>query len=205
MTRDIFLGCKNGIRGVHENLVTFRDSKLPNFLITSKDAPPQKMQFLGAIKKVVSLNPCLKNAKWRKTSIESTVTSPKIGLNPGPLANFLACSKSPAREQGQMCTCGFTSQICIQVGKIFCVSKILHGYRKKQEDPKNIRLRVQIHFENTDLLLKSFRLHCYSLTLLSETLSVEFQLQTDCGVVGTMIQRMRGLLHPGKPWESPSL
>jgi len=42
----------------------------------SKDAP-QKMQFLGAIKKVASLDPWRQNEKWRKTSSESTVTGPK--------------------------------------------------------------------------------------------------------------------------------
>jgi len=42
----------------------------------SKEAP-QKMQFLGATKKVASLNPWCQNAKWRKTSAESTVTGPK--------------------------------------------------------------------------------------------------------------------------------
>jgi len=44
--------------------------------MVSKDVP-QKMQFLGAIKKVVSLVPWRQNAKWRKTSTESTVTGLK--------------------------------------------------------------------------------------------------------------------------------
>jgi hypothetical protein len=42
----------------------------------SKDAH-QKMQFLGTIKKLASLFPRLKNAKWRKTPIISAVTEPK--------------------------------------------------------------------------------------------------------------------------------
>jgi len=42
----------------------------------SKDTP-QKMQFLGAMEKVASLDPSRQNAKWRKTSSESTVTGPK--------------------------------------------------------------------------------------------------------------------------------
>jgi len=42
----------------------------------SKDAP-QKMHFLGAIKKVASLTPWRQNAKWRKNFSESTVTGPK--------------------------------------------------------------------------------------------------------------------------------
>jgi len=42
----------------------------------SKDAP-QKMEFLGAIKKVAGLDPWRQNAKWRKPSSESTVTGPK--------------------------------------------------------------------------------------------------------------------------------
>jgi len=50
----------------------------------SKDAH-QKMQFLGTIKKLASLFPRLKNAKWRKTPIISAVPNP----------NVLAYSKSP--------------------------------------------------------------------------------------------------------------
>jgi len=42
----------------------------------SKDAP-QKVQFVGAIKKVASLDPWRQNAKWWKTSPESTVTGAK--------------------------------------------------------------------------------------------------------------------------------
>jgi len=42
----------------------------------SKDAP-QKMQFLGAIKKVASLVPWRQNAKWRKPPTDLTVTEPK--------------------------------------------------------------------------------------------------------------------------------
>jgi len=42
----------------------------------SKDAP-QKMQFLSAIKKLASLDPWRQNAKWWKTSSESTFTGPK--------------------------------------------------------------------------------------------------------------------------------
>jgi len=42
----------------------------------SKDVPA-KMQFLGAIKKVASLVPWCQHTKWRETSTESTVTSPK--------------------------------------------------------------------------------------------------------------------------------
>jgi len=42
----------------------------------STDAP-QKKQFLGAMKKVAGLVPWRQNAKWRKTSTESTVTGPK--------------------------------------------------------------------------------------------------------------------------------
>jgi len=42
----------------------------------SEDAP-QKIQFIGAIKIVASLDPWRQNAKWQKTSSESTVTGPK--------------------------------------------------------------------------------------------------------------------------------
>jgi len=55
---------------------TFWGTKLPGFFMSSKDAP-QKMQFLGTIKKLASLFPMLQNAKWRKTPIISAVTEPK--------------------------------------------------------------------------------------------------------------------------------
>jgi len=41
-----------------------------------KDAP-QKMQFLGTIKKLASLDPWRQSAKWWKIFTESTVTSSK--------------------------------------------------------------------------------------------------------------------------------
>jgi len=50
--------------------------KVARFSTSLKDAP-QKMQCLGAIQKVASLNTCLKNAKWRKVSAELTVTDPE--------------------------------------------------------------------------------------------------------------------------------
>jgi len=42
----------------------------------SKDAP-QKMQFLGAIKKVASLGALHKTQKWRETPTDSAVTGAK--------------------------------------------------------------------------------------------------------------------------------
>jgi len=42
----------------------------------SKDAP-QKMQFLGAIKKVASLGTFIKSAQWWKKCTDSAVTEPK--------------------------------------------------------------------------------------------------------------------------------
>jgi len=42
----------------------------------SKDAL-QKLQILGATKKVASLDPWRQNASWRKTSSKSTITGPK--------------------------------------------------------------------------------------------------------------------------------
>ena len=42
--------------------------------MSSKDAP-QKMQFLGTIKKLASLFPRLQNAKWRETPIILHVTN----------------------------------------------------------------------------------------------------------------------------------
>jgi len=59
--------------------------KVASFSMGSKDAP-QKMQFLGAIKKVASLGAFIQNAKmallyktqkWRKTSKDSAVTEAK--------------------------------------------------------------------------------------------------------------------------------
>jgi len=40
-----FVGCNNSIGGFHENLVTFKRPKLPDFLWAQKDAP-QKIQSL---------------------------------------------------------------------------------------------------------------------------------------------------------------
>jgi len=54
----------------------FSGSRVTKFFMGSKDAP-QKMEFLGAIKKVAGLDPWRQNAKWRKPSSESTVTGPK--------------------------------------------------------------------------------------------------------------------------------
>jgi len=47
----------------------------------SKDAP-EKMQFLGSIKKVASLNPWRQNAKWRKPPTDLTVTESKYARIP---------------------------------------------------------------------------------------------------------------------------
>jgi len=62
-----------GIGGFHENLAcNYLGFTVTRSLIRLKDAA-QKVQFLGAIKKVASLHPCLTNAKWRKPHTESTV------------------------------------------------------------------------------------------------------------------------------------
>ena len=58
--------------------------------MSSKDAP-QKMHFLGTIKKLASLFPWLQNAKWRKTPHNFGRHRTKIGPN----SNVLAYSKSP--------------------------------------------------------------------------------------------------------------
>jgi len=42
----------------------------------SKDAP-QKMQFLGAIKKVANVGTFIQNAKWREYPTDSAVTGSK--------------------------------------------------------------------------------------------------------------------------------
>jgi len=68
------VGCNNGIGGIHENPVTSKYPKLPDFM-GSKDAP-EKMKFFGAIKKVASLGTFIQNAKWQETSTDSAVTRP---------------------------------------------------------------------------------------------------------------------------------
>ena len=64
------------------------------------------MQFLGAMTKVASLNPCRHNAKWRKPHTDSTVTVLKYVRIP----IFLHIRR--AHEQGQICICGFMDKIC---------------------------------------------------------------------------------------------
>jgi len=71
----------------------------------SKDAP-QKMQFLGAIKKVASPFTFIQNAKVAENPTYSTVTEAKWIRIPMFLHNL------KAYEQGQICICGFMSQIC---------------------------------------------------------------------------------------------
>jgi len=44
--------------------------------MSSKDAP-QKIQFLGTLKKLASLFPRLQNAKWLKTPTDSIIIEPK--------------------------------------------------------------------------------------------------------------------------------
>jgi len=58
--------------------------------MVSKDAP-QKMQFLGAIKKVASLGAFMQHAKLAETSHRFGRHRSKIGANP----NILAYLKSP--------------------------------------------------------------------------------------------------------------
>jgi len=62
----------------------------------SKDAP-QKIQFLGAIKKVASLGTFIQNAKLWKTRRDSAVTEPKYVRIP----MFLHIPR--AYEQEQIC------------------------------------------------------------------------------------------------------
>ena len=73
--------------------------------MSSKDAP-QKMQFLGTIKKLASLFPRLQNVKWRKTPTNSTVIEPKYVRLP----MFLQIPR--ALEQGQY---EFTG-LCVKYG-----------------------------------------------------------------------------------------
>ena len=81
------IGCNNGIGGFHENLVTYKRPKLPFFLFGSKDAP-QKMQFLGAIKKVASLGAFIQHAKMAENPQRFGRHRSKIGPNANVLAYF---------------------------------------------------------------------------------------------------------------------
>jgi len=70
----------------------------------SKDAP-QKMQFVGTIKKLAILFPRLQNAKWRNNSTDLTVIEPKYVRIP----MFLHIPR--ALEHGQICIHGFIRKI----------------------------------------------------------------------------------------------
>jgi len=70
----------------------------------SKDAP-QKMQFIGAIKKGASLGTFVQNAKWWKSSTDSVVTEPKQVRIP------MILHVTRAYEQGQICIYGLMSKI----------------------------------------------------------------------------------------------
>jgi len=93
---EIVPGCNNGMGGSRfdENLVTFKNPKLPDLLQArgSKDAP-QKLQFLGAINKVESLghSDFVQIEKVVENSHRFGRLRSKIGLNP----NVLAYSKIP--------------------------------------------------------------------------------------------------------------
>jgi len=63
--------------------------------MSSKDAP-QKIQFLGSIKKLASLFPRLQNANWRENPTDSTVIEQKYVR----ILLFLHISR--ALEQGQI-------------------------------------------------------------------------------------------------------
>jgi len=86
-----YLGCNNGIGGgFHENLVTFRDLKLPAF-VWAQTMRLKKMHFLGAIKKRCKSGPVAPKRKVVETLYRYDCHRPKIGPNP----NILAYSKSP--------------------------------------------------------------------------------------------------------------
>jgi len=69
-----------------------------------KDAS-QKTLSLDTIKKLESLVPWRQNANWRKTSTESTVTSPKY------VWIQIFVNIPTAHEQGQKCIRGFMGKI----------------------------------------------------------------------------------------------
>jgi len=85
----VTLVCDNG-RGFPSKPCNFKASKVASFWMGSKDAP-QKMQFLGAIKKVSSLDVPHQNTKVAGKPHRFGHHRSKIGLNP----NVLAYSKSP--------------------------------------------------------------------------------------------------------------
>jgi len=62
-------------RRVSQKPCNFWGIKAARFLIGLNDAH-KKMQFSGTIKKLASLILWRQNAKWQKTSAESTVTGP---------------------------------------------------------------------------------------------------------------------------------
>jgi len=93
------------------------------------------MQFVGAVKKVASLNLWRQNAKWRKPPSDSTVIEPKYARIPMFLHIPLA------HEQGQIYIHGFVGKICL--GKRF-----LHFWNPTSAPKKteNNFSRVPIHF-----------------------------------------------------------
>ena len=110
----------------------------------SKDAP-QKMQFLGTIKKLASLFPRLQNAKWQKTRIISAFTEPKYVRIP----IFLHIPR--ALEHGQMCMYGFIGKIC--PGK-----KLLRFYNPTCTHKKTNynRFRFPMHFATNRFTFEKF-------------------------------------------------
>ena len=68
----------------------------------SKDAP-QKMQFVGAIKKVVSLGTFIQNAKWSRWKTAQIWLSPNKGKTKVPaFQTFHPCGKKPENNRSRV-------------------------------------------------------------------------------------------------------
>jgi len=99
------IGCDNGIGGFHENLVTFREPKLPVFLMGSRDAPQKCSSLVQSVQRQ-NLDP------WRQ--IEKMAETLKPAQN-HPLLVQLWQNRSKSKkifdtptvhEQGLTCTHG---------------------------------------------------------------------------------------------------
>lgn len=155
-----YLGCNDGIGGFREKVAIFRDQKslsIAKSFISSKDSC-QKMQFINVTKKMASLDPFLKSAKWREIPTEqaqnmleskcSYSTSPKMGADMQKWLYWWTMSRD---------------QILA-----FLTSPRQSDFSFSLQ---NKRFRVPIQISIDRLLQKSFqlRLHCYTLSLVITT------------------------------------
>jgi len=138
-------------------------TKVARFFISLKVAP-QKMQFLGTIKKLASLVPWRHRAKWRKISRIDRHRH-KIFLNPNCLGYFnrpWTGTNMHTRFNGL--NKSWEKDLAFHI-KVVAFLKSDTG-RAKNLKPRKIAVSVfRCAFELTALFLKSFhlRLHCYTL------------------------------------------